>query len=225
MEHPDRTDEEKQASARLINARAAIAELKLDEAKETSKLAALERDEVRIEYQAILATDNRRRTYRLLGSVNTATCKAAIDKMVRWHRIDPKCKITFVIDSPGGDIISGFHLFDQMLWLRREGHHITTIATGMAASMGGVLFQAGSERIMTPQASMLIHEAQFGTGGSFGQVEDEVEYVRMLQDRILHILAERSTLSKAQIKRKWARKNWWLMAEEAVKLGFADHVD
>ena len=227
-----RTKGEKEASERLLNAEAALAEshLEIDKLKlkseklylqdvtQTHKIAAMKYDEY-------MASDNLRHTFRFLGSVNSASCKSAIDALVRWHRLDPGCDITLVIDSPGGDIISGFHLFDTIIWLRAEGHKITTIATGMAASMGGVLFQAGSYRIMTPQASMLIHEAQFGVGGSTGQVEDEVKYVKMLQDRILTILAERSSLSKAQIKRRWARTNWWLMSDEALELGFADSIE
>ena len=49
-----------------------------------------------------------------------------------------------------------------------------------------------------------------------------MEYVKKLQERILGILAERSTLSRRQIKTRWARKNWWLMADEALELGFVD---
>ena len=234
VERPDgpRTKREKAASARALEAQAELFEAQArlyiadaEEAEAHHVASEMLREINRDKHEEYRATDNEHRTYRFLGVVTQATAKTAVDKLVQWHRVDPECNIKFVIDSPGGGIIEGFHLFDQMLWLRREGHHITTIATGMAASMGGVLFQAGSERIMTPQASMLIHEAQFGTGGSFGQVEDEVEYVRMLQDRILYILAERSTLSRLQIKRKWSRKNWWLMAEEAVKLGFADSIE
>ena len=227
-----RTKGEKAAAERLLNAEAALAESSLEINKLKLKSEKLYLQDVTQthaiagkKFNEYMVSDNERHTFRFLGSVNPASCKSAIDALVRWHRLDPGCDITLVIDSPGGDIISGFHLFDTIVWLKAEGHKITTIATGMAASMGGVLFQAGTYRIMTPQASMLIHEAQFGVGGSTGQVEDEVKYVKMLQDRILKILAERSTLSKAQIKRRWSRTNWWLMSEEALELGFADSIE
>ncbi len=227
-----RTDDEKAAAARKDNAEAALFEAKRDtEASEASARALYLREQRKLskmsddKYAMYEASDDQRRTYRFSGSVSTQSSSSAIDALVRWHRLDSEAPMTFVINSPGGDIISGFHLFDTMLWLRREGHEITTVATGMAASMGGVLFQAGSHRIMTPQASLLIHEAQFATGGSMGTVEDEVEYVKKLQKRILNILAERSTLSEAQIKRRWTRKNWWLMAQETLDLGFADSIE
>ena len=174
--------------------------------------------------QVYRASDEYHRTVRFLGTVSSATVRNTVETLTTYHRIDPFCDITMIIDSPGGDIIAGFHLFDTILWLREEGHQVTTIANGMAASMGGILLQAGSTRIMTPQSSMLIHEAQFGAGGSFGQVEDQVDYVKKLQDRILTILAERSSLSKIQIRNRWKRKNWWIMSQEALELGFIDGI-
>ncbi len=171
-----------------------------------------------------MASDDHHRTVRFLGSVGKTSVEVAVEKLTVFHRIDPTCDITFIIDSPGGGIIEGFHLFDTILWLRNEGHEVKTIANGMAASMGGVLLQAGSKRYMTPQSSMLIHEAAFGAGGSMGTVEDQVAYVKKLQERILFILAERSTMDEKQIKSKWNRKNWWIMAEEALELGFIDGI-
>jgi len=171
-----------------------------------------------------LASDNHHRTYRFTSTVGDGSVKAAIEKLTIWHRIDPKCEITFVINSAGGDIIAGFHLFDTLCWLKDEGHDITTAGLGMAASMGGVILQAGKVRVMGPRASLLIHEASFVAGGSMGDIEDTVEFVKSLQNRILQIFADRSTLTKAQIRNRWKRKNWWLTADQSLKLGFVDEV-
>ena len=217
-----RTKEEKEANARRLNAEALLAETNAELSQTVLVVEQQTTAKATAEYDNWLASDSERHVLRYLGAVSPAAVHAAIAKLVRWHRLAPKCDVTFIIDSPGGDIISGFHLFDTMLWMRREGHEVTTIASGMAASMGGVLLQAGSTRIITPQASMLIHEASFGAVGSMGTIEDEVEYVKKLQGRIAEILAERSTLSVAQIKNRWKRKNWWLMADEVLELGFAD---
>jgi ATP-dependent Clp endopeptidase proteolytic subunit ClpP len=198
------------AEAREAEANARVAELKLQAAEEGE--------------QARLADDDHRRVLRFVGAVQETTVKPSIDRLVRWHRLEPKCDITIIFDSPGGGIIEGFALFDQIIWLRNNGHKVTTIGQGMAASMAGVLLQAGDVRIMSPQASLLIHEASFMTGGSFGQVEDQVKFVKKLQERILDIFADRSKLSKTQIRKRWTRTNWWLDANEALELGFVDDV-
>jgi ATP-dependent Clp endopeptidase proteolytic subunit ClpP len=199
------------AEALAAEARAAVAQLELNRAVEKEG--------------ARLADDDHNRVYRFLGGVTGASSLAAVAQLVEWNRLDPGCDITFIIDSPGGGIIEGFHLFDVMLSLRKDGHHITTITNGMAASMGGILLQAGDRRIAGPNASILIHEASFGAMGSMGQVEDTVEFAKKLQERLLGILAERSSLTKTQIRNRWKRKNWWLDADEALKFGFVDAIE
>src|SRR5574341_658348 len=115
-------------------------------------------------------------------------------------------------------------LWDFLLELRQRGHKLTTVARGYAASMAGILLQAGDERVIGPESWLLIHEASFGVVGSYGEVEDRVEWVKKIQARILDIFASRSKLSRSQIKRRWHRKDWWLDSDEALKLGFVDRI-
>lgn len=221
----DRTDQEKQAAAEKLQAEARKANAEAAKAEAEAEQVALELAELREKEQSRLADDDHKRLYRFFGEVSASSVGKCVKKLVEWHRLDPECGITIVIDSPGGSIIDGFHLFDTILWLRDRGHHVTIIAQGMAASMAGVLLQAADKRVMTRQAALLIHEASFGAVGSFGQIEDQVKFVEMLQDRILTIFAERSNLSKVQIRNRWRRKNWWMLADAALKHGFVDAVE
>jgi ATP-dependent Clp endopeptidase proteolytic subunit ClpP len=211
-------------SDQLLKAKTQQIEAKVEKARLQAEVARIELGKTLEQEAYRLADDDHNRVYRFLGAVTDGSAKTAVATLVRWHRIDPGCDITFLIDSPGGGIIEGFHLFDTMLSLRNEGHTITTVTNGMAASMGGILLQAGDERIAGPNASILIHEASFGAMGSMGQVEDTVEFAKKLQERLLTILAQRSTLSKQQIRNRWKRKNWWLDADEALKWGFVDSI-
>ena len=127
-----------------------------------------------------------------------------------------------VFNSPGGSVLDGLALFDYLRQLRQAGHHVTTVALGRAASMGAVLLQAGDRRLIGENAFMLVHEVSHLSAGKVSELEDNVDFTRRLQKRLLAILASRSTLSDAQIARRWARKEWWLDASEAVELGFAD---
>jgi ATP-dependent protease ClpP protease subunit len=88
--------------------------------------------------------------------------------------------------------------------------------------MAGILLQAGDVRIMGKESWLLIHQVSFGASGSFGEVEDTTKWVDRIQDRVLDIFASRSKMSKAQIKRKWNRTDWWISSDEALKLGFVD---
>jgi ATP-dependent protease ClpP protease subunit len=94
----------------------------------------------------------------------------------------------------------------------------------MAASMAGILLQAGHQRIMGRESWLMIHEASFSASGKTGDVEDTVEWVKAMQERILNIFATRSKMTKSALKRKWTRKNWWISSDEALKLGFVDEI-
>ena len=170
------------------------------------------------------ATDERNYLYRFSGSVSSATVSSCMKKLTQWSRQNPKCDIEIVFSSPGGSIIDGFELFDFIQHLRNEGHHVTTGTLGMAASMAGILLQAGDTRWVGHQAWVMIHRAHFGAMGKTYEVEDEVEFVKRIEERILDIFTTRSKLTKQKIKRNWDRKDWWISADEALDLCLVDEI-
>lgn len=174
--------------------------------------------------RAELAKDEHHRVYVFDKQVGEASVTACIHKLAEWSRNDPGCDIEIVFNSPGGSVIDGMALYDYICQVKRKGHKVTTNTLGMAASMAGILLQAGDVRQMGSEAWLLIHEGSFGAGGSVGQVEDTVEWVKKIQLRILAIFASRSTLTAKQIQNRWSRRDWWLSSDDALKLGFIDEV-
>lgn len=110
-----------------------------------------------------------------------------------------------------------------ILKLRADGHHVTVIV-GQAASMGGILLQAGDKRIIGVSSRVLIHEVSLSTTGNVQKMDDDVEAPKANWDKLAHILAFRSHLTVAEVKRKAYRFDWWLTAKEAVADGFADEI-
>ena len=172
----------------------------------------------------ILSSPDHNHIYPFMGAVTGDSARSCIHALTKWSRRDPGCDMTLVFNSPGGSVIDGLALYDCITELKGKGHKITTVARGYAASMGGILLQAGDERIVGANAHVLIHEISSGAIGKFSEIKDEVAFLTRLQDRCVNILAERSTMSARQIKRKWERTDWWLDADETVKLGFADRI-
>lgn len=171
------------------------------------------------------ASSDEARIYHFFGGVDASNVISAIDVLGNWsRRRSNDGNFTIVFNSPGGSVIHGLALFDFLSELKEQGNTFTTVNRGMAASMGGILLQAGNERIVGPNSHMLIHEISSIGIGKMSELEDEIKFLKRLQDRCLDILADRSTLSKAQIKTRWTRKDWWLDAEETVKYGFADRI-
>ena len=214
---------EQQAAKAAAEARKATAEA--EAAESALEQVRISTDRELFKRQRELADDQHVGVFRFAQSVDSNGTAAIINHMVSWRRMNPDAdEIRFIINSPGGEVVAGVSLFDFLRSLSSSGVHVTTVATGMAASMGAILTQAGDTRIIMPTASFMLHEAAFGAVGKTSEIEDRTEWVKMIQERFKFILAERSTLSAKQIGNRWTRKDWWMMPEEAVKLGFFDQI-
>ena len=172
----------------------------------------------------VLAQNEHHHVYQFSDQVSDASVKKCINQLTTWSRNDPECDIEITINSPGGDTIAGFALIDFITDLRSKGHAVTTSALGMAASMAGVILQAGTNRVMGKNAFLLLHEGSMGASGDFGSVEDRVKFMKLLHEHILDLFADRATVTKAFIRKNWLRTDWWIGADTALKHGFIDKV-
>lgn len=215
------------------DARKSIAEA--EGAESMAAIAAIAREkETTAHHRSQLADDFTHHRYLFDGAVTDASVSKCIKALNAWDREDAMCDIEIAFSSPGGSLFDGVELFDFISSLRHEGRTITTSAYGMAASMAGILLQAGDIRVVGKQSYILIHEVSFGSQGKIGDVEDMTKFVRRVQGRILDIFAERCANSasetatkpftRAQISKGWTRTDWWLDSDEALRGGLVDVV-
>jgi ATP-dependent Clp protease protease subunit len=197
------------AEARLNVAAAKITEIDL------AQRARIEHD--------MLTADAYHGVYRFSDVVGDSSVNKCIEQLETWNRQNDLEDTEIIFYSPGGSILSGFALWDYLRTYKKN-HKLTTTARGYAASMAGILLQAGHHRQMGSESWILIHEGSMGIGGSVGEVEDQVEWSKKLRDRLADILADRSTLNARQIKAKWKRKDWWVGSDEALEFGFVDEI-
>lgn len=207
------------ARARKANAEAEMAE-------HTAEGHYIQLKAARYEEYTTSLSDDRLRVLRFGNMVNTATVDQAIRRLTRWHREDEgeAGAYEIIFTSPGGNIIDGLRFYDFIQEIRHAGHHVTTGTYGMAASMAGVLLQAGDVRYSSGNAWLMIHRASFGAQGSMDDMEDQVALVKRMEDRLLDILEDRSSFTRKRIKANWNRKDWWLTPEEALTGGFIDEI-
>jgi len=171
-----------------------------------------------------MASGEEHMTYTFYDGVTEESVKPCLAELSKWSRRFPGKPITFVLNSPGGSVIAGLALLDYINKLRTDGHYVTVVVLGMAASMGGILLQAGDNRVIGKYAQVLIHEVAAGTSGKLWAMDDSVTYFKSLWAQLSEILAERSILTVAQVRARALRKDWWLTSAEAIELGFADEV-
>jgi ATP-dependent Clp endopeptidase proteolytic subunit ClpP len=170
------------------------------------------------------AGDGDNREFFFCDGVNWETVRAAIVELNKLSRRFPKEGLTVTVNSPGGSVIAGLALYDHIRELSARGHHMTVKVRGMAASMGGILLQSGDTRVIGEEATVLIHEVSSGTMGKVSDMEDDLNRSKHLWDKLVKILAKKSRLTEDEIKKKSYKFDWWLDAEETVKLGFADKI-
>lgn len=131
---------------------------------------------------------------------------------------------TIELSSPGGNVVAGFALIDYIREIRQRGFEVNTVGLGLVASMAAVVLQAGEKRILGKNSYLMIHELQSEFEGSLAEFQDQSKVLSRLNDRNYEILAERSNLSVATIRRRAKKMDWWLDAEEALKSGFVDEI-
>ena len=228
------------AEARQANAEADLAEAETLRATNEAVRAGLFAEsekctlaERKVQHAAAMSGDVHHQVYRYTAAVDEETVADCMAHLTLWHRSKPACDMEIVFTSPGGDVIAGLALFDYIQSLKRQEHKIITKTYGMAASMAGILLQAGTERVSGKEAWVLIHEGSFRAGGDVGKVEDMVNWVKRIGERIVDIFATRAAASTGKpvkgitefIRKNWNRKDWWLSSDEMLKHGFIDRVE
>lgn len=173
------------------------------------------------------------------GPVDDRSVFAALNAMAAWDRISPGklnedgtvaeegCPMNLTVNSPGGGLIDGMHLFDQIASYSLRGggtHKVTITVRGYAASMGGILLQAADVRLIGRESYLMVHEISAGTVGSIGSIKDDVKWYEKACQRIENIFVERSggKIGLEEFQRRWSRHDWWVDSAEAVELGFVD---
>ena len=135
---------------------------------------------------------------------------------------DPEKDVFLYINSPGGSVSAGFAIYDTMQYIKP---HVSTICTGLAASMGAFLLAAGAEgkRIALPNSRVMIHQP---TGGARGQASDvkihaeEILYTR----KRLNDLLSKHTKQPLEVIDKDTDRDFFMSAEEALKYGIVDKI-
>ncbi len=132
--------------------------------------------------------------------------------------------ITIYINSPGGSVSAGFAIVDAINRAKRKCR-ISTICTGMAASMGAFVLSSGSKglRYVTPLSEVMIHQPLGGTQGQASDILITAEHIKRTKDKINRILSENTGKSIKTIAKDCDRDHY-MDAEAAVKYGIVDEI-
>lgn len=180
-----------------------------------------------------MRAEEARHLYRLKANADTAHGHFSLEKSVgrsavelaaeirQYARTYPGKPVTLNIFSPGGSVFDGLVLYDTLRTIADQGHPVTTVARGMAASMGSILFLAGDNRLIGPEAMVMFHCISSVTFGSLHEMEEDIEFSRRLNKRLYTIVASRSKITAKDLAEKTKKKDWWIDVDQALKLKVA----
>src|SRR5512139_2219363 len=154
--------------------------------------------------------------------INDQVANLIVAQLLFLDREDPDKDISFYINSPGGQITSGMAIYDTMQLIHAP---VSTIAVGMAASMGTILLTAGTrgKRFALPNATIHLHQPLGGVQGQAADIEIEAREILRMRDLLNSILREQTKMTDEQIA-KYTDRNMYLTAAQAVEVGLIDAV-
>jgi len=135
---------------------------------------------------------------------------------------DPDADITLYINSPGGSITAGMVIYDTIQLIPND---VTTIAMGLAASMGQFLLCAGAagKRYATPNTRIMMHQPLGGIGGTASDIKIQAEQMLFIKRRMAELIASHTGQTLETIEADSDRDRWFT-AEDAKTYGLIDHV-
>src|SRR5690349_5181721 len=135
---------------------------------------------------------------------------------------DPRGVISLYINSPGGSVTAGLAIYDTMRLIPND---VSTLALGLAGSMGQFLLTAGTpgKRFALPHAQVLMHQGSAGFGGTAADVEIYANQLERLGQTLLRLTAEHTGQPIDTVERD-SRRDRWFAAEEALDYGLIDRV-
>jgi len=158
-----------------------------------------------------------------LGSeINDDVANLVVAQLLFLESEDPEKDVFIYINSPGGVITSGLAIYDTMQYIKPQ---VSTICTGLAASMGAFLLAAGAEgkRIALPNARIMIHQPTGGAKGQASDVKIHAEEILYTRKRLNNLLSKH-TKQPLKVIDKDTDRDFFMSAEEALKYGIVDKI-
>ncbi|HAN38719.1 MAG TPA: ATP-dependent Clp protease proteolytic subunit [Chitinophagaceae bacterium] len=154
--------------------------------------------------------------------VNDYVANIVTAQLLFLESTDRTRDIQMYINSPGGSVYAGLGIYDTMQFI---GPDVSTICTGMAASMGAVLLGAGvkGKRTALKHARIMIHQPSGAIGGQASDIQVTAREIKKIKYELYEIIAHHTGQTIEQIE-KDSDRDYWMTGEEAKAYGLVDEV-
>ncbi|MDO8693916.1 MAG: ATP-dependent Clp endopeptidase proteolytic subunit ClpP [Sheuella sp.] len=158
----------------------------------------------------------------LVGPVNDQSANLIVAQLLFLESENPDKDVALYINSPGGSVYAGMAIYDTMHFIKPE---VSTLCTGLAASMGAFLLAAGNKgkRFSLPNSRIMIHQPSGGAQGQATDIQIQAREILDLRSRLNGMLAQNTGQSIERIEVDTERDNF-MSAEDAATYGLIDKV-
>lgn len=171
--------------------------------------------------------DLERRHLYINGNIDNGVIDDVVYHILRYNRIDKgiaahdRRPIILYINSPGGDLVSGYSLIDAILLSKTP---VYTVNIGECASMAFLVFIAGDFRFTMPHSQFLMHDGTVAGNDSTAKMKDRMEFeFSQLEEMVKEYVVERTLIDADAYEQKY-RCEWYFLPKEAKQLGVADYI-
>ena len=152
--------------------------------------------------------------------VNDYTANVIQAQLLYLDSVDSERDINLYLNTPGGSVYAGLGIYDTMQFVKAR---VSTICTGLAASMGAVLLVAGEKgmRAALPHSRVMIHQPLGGIQGQASDIEITAKEILKLKEELYQIISDHSGKPMEQIRQD-ADRDHWMTSREALEYGMID---
>lgn len=154
--------------------------------------------------------------------IDDNVANSVVAQLLHLESADPEKDISLYINSPGGSVYAGLGIYDTMQYINSD---VSTICTGMAASMAAVLLVAGEggKRFALPHSRVMIHQPMGGIQGQASDIEITAREILKLKEELYNIISTHSGQPFDKVEAD-SDRDYWMTAAEAKEYGMIDKV-
>ena len=154
--------------------------------------------------------------------INDTVANIIQAQLLFLESVGPKDDIEIYLNTPGGQVYAGLGIYDTIQFISSS---VSTICTGMAASMGAVLLCAGEngKRSALQHSRVMIHQPLGGTHGQASDIQIAAREIVKLIKELYDIIAKHSKKTYDQVSKDGDR-DFWMTSKEALEYGMIDEI-
>ena len=157
-------------------------------------------------------------------AINSAVAKKVVNNLLAMDAQDSSKPINMYLNTPGGEVNSGFAIYDTMRFINSE---VRVICTGLTASIGTIILLGAPKkhRYTMPNTRFLIHQPLIGghVQGQASDLEITAREIIKTRSKINHMLAEECGQPLAKVEEDTTR-DYWMTADEAKTYGLVTKI-